>query len=75
MAAIQRVCRAVGVLLDPTYTGKAMAGLLDFLRCGRLPYRRAIFLHTGGEPEFFAGDGEWVNLNSSVSSLKKTSDD
>lgn len=75
MAAIQRVCRAEGVLLDPTYTGKAMAGLLDTQQRGRRAYRRVVFLHTGGEPAFFAGDGEWVNLNSTVSRWKKTSDD
>ena len=61
MMAIQRVCRAEGVLLDPTYTGKAMAGLIEHLRRGKMPYRRMVFLHTGGEPAFFAGDGEWLN--------------
>jgi D-cysteine desulfhydrase family pyridoxal phosphate-dependent enzyme len=58
--AIRRVGRAEGVLLDPTYTGKAMAGLLDHWRRGLLPYRSMVFLHTGGEPAFFVGDGEWL---------------
>lgn len=59
-AAIRRVARAEGVLLDPVYTGKAMAGFLEHRRRGRAPYRSAVFLHTGGEPAFFAGDGRWL---------------
>ncbi|MFI3217628.1 MAG: pyridoxal-phosphate dependent enzyme [Methylococcales bacterium] len=61
--AIRLVARSEGVLLDPTYTGKAMAGLLygladkQFADC-----RNIIFLHTGGEPAFFAGKGEWLNI-------------
>ncbi len=59
-AAIRLVVRTEGVLLDPTYTGKAMAGLLEHVRRGSAPYRTVVFLHTGGEPAFFAGDGEWL---------------
>ena len=58
--AIRLVGRTEGVLLDPTYTGKAMAGLLEHLRRGFVPHRSVVFLHTGGEPAFFAGDGEWL---------------
>lgn len=58
--AIRLVARTEGVLLDPTYTGKAMAGILTHLRCGLATYRSLVFLHTGGEPAFFAVDGEWL---------------
>ena len=58
--AIRRVARREGVLLDPVYTGKAMAGFLDRRRRGLAPYRSVVFLHTGGEPAFFAGDGQWL---------------
>ncbi len=58
--AIRLVGRTEGVLLDPTYTGKAMAGLLAHRRRGLAPYPCVVFLHTGGEPAFFAGDGEWL---------------
>ena len=58
--AIRLVARSEGVLLDPTYTGKAMAGLLEHLRSGPARFRSIVFLHTGGEPAFFAGDGEWL---------------
>jgi D-cysteine desulfhydrase family pyridoxal phosphate-dependent enzyme len=59
-AAIRLLARSEGVLLDPTYTGKAMAGLLDYLHRGAASYRSLVFMHTGGEPAFFAGDGEWL---------------
>jgi D-cysteine desulfhydrase family pyridoxal phosphate-dependent enzyme len=60
--AIKCVSRKEGVLLDPTYTGKAMAGLMHGIRQGRFDqYERVIYLHTGGEPAFFAGDGLWLN--------------
>lgn len=58
--AIRLVGRTEGVLLDPTYTGKAMAGFLDRWRRGSAPYRSVVFLHSGGEPAFFAGEGEWL---------------
>lgn len=59
--AIRLVGRTEGILLDPTYTGKAMAGLLESLRRARLgSYPRVVFVHTGGQPAFFAGDGDWL---------------
>jgi 1-aminocyclopropane-1-carboxylate deaminase/D-cysteine desulfhydrase-like pyridoxal-dependent ACC family enzyme len=58
--AIRRVGRSEGVLLDPAYTGKAMAGLLEHLRLGLAARRSLVFLHSGGEPAFFAGDGDWL---------------
>ena len=51
-----------GVLLDPVYTGKAMAGLVAAAREGRLPADgRIVFLHTGGLPALFASRyADWV---------------
>jgi 1-aminocyclopropane-1-carboxylate deaminase/D-cysteine desulfhydrase-like pyridoxal-dependent ACC family enzyme len=48
-AAIARVAQAEGVLLDPVYTGKAMAHLL-----ATVDDRPTVFLHTGGAPGLFA---------------------
>lgn len=60
--AIRLVGRSEGLLLDPTYTGKAMAGFLHGLANKKFTdCRNIICLHTGGEPAFFAGDGEWLN--------------
>ena len=56
MAAIKRLARSEGLLLDPTYTGKAFAGLLDLVAAGPFGDRDpVIFWHTGGLPGLFAG--------------------
>ena len=50
--------RSEGILLDPVYTGKAFAGLLDLVEKGELGSNEPlIFLHTGGLPALFAFDG------------------
>jgi D-cysteine desulfhydrase family pyridoxal phosphate-dependent enzyme len=55
IAAISELARTDAVVLDPVYTGKAMAGLLDLLRGGQIPSdARVVFLHTGGSPALFA---------------------
>jgi 1-aminocyclopropane-1-carboxylate deaminase/D-cysteine desulfhydrase-like pyridoxal-dependent ACC family enzyme len=52
--AIRTVARHSGVFLDPTYTGKAFAGLIGLARAGRIT-GPVVFLHTGGEPALFSG--------------------
>jgi D-cysteine desulfhydrase family pyridoxal phosphate-dependent enzyme len=55
--AIRRLARTEGILLDPVYTGKAFAGMLDLIEKGRLGSKEPIiFLHTGGLPALFAFD-------------------
>ncbi len=55
MAAIELVARTEGLLLDPVYTGKAMAGLIDHAHRGLLgPESTVVFIHTGGLPALFA---------------------
>ncbi len=52
--AVLRVARSEGLLLDPVYSGKAMAGLLDLIRRGRFASSdTVVFLHTGGAPGLF----------------------
>jgi 1-aminocyclopropane-1-carboxylate deaminase/D-cysteine desulfhydrase-like pyridoxal-dependent ACC family enzyme len=54
-AAIRRVAECEGIFLDPIYTGKAMAGLLDLIAQGKFAREaNVIFLHTGGAPGLFA---------------------
>jgi D-cysteine desulfhydrase len=49
LALIHEIARTDGLLLDPVYTGKAMYGLLDQLKQGRLAnYQNILFLHSGG---------------------------
>jgi len=55
LEAIRLLARTEGVLLDPVYTGKAMAGLLDGVTHKRFDGNRPVlFLHTGGAPALFA---------------------
>jgi 1-aminocyclopropane-1-carboxylate deaminase/D-cysteine desulfhydrase-like pyridoxal-dependent ACC family enzyme len=49
VTAIKRLARVEGILLDPVYTGKAFAGLLDLVERKQLGRDEpVIFLHTGG---------------------------
>jgi len=53
--AVQMLARLEAILLDPVYTGKAMAGLIGLSRQGF--FRREehiLFLHTGGAPSLSA---------------------
>ena len=55
MAAVKLLARLEGIMLDPVYTGKAMAGLIDGIAQNR--FRREgplLFIHTGGAPALFA---------------------
>jgi D-cysteine desulfhydrase len=55
LEAVTLLARTEGILLDPTYTGKAMAGLVDLARQGRFgPGEDILFLHTGGAPGLYA---------------------
>lgn len=53
--AILAFARREGILLDPVYTGKAAAGMLDHIRRGQVPQgSTVVFIHTGGQPALFA---------------------
>ena len=57
--AVRLLARTEGVLLDPVYTGKAMAGLIGLARAGEFaPGERVLFLHTGGLPSLHAYERE-----------------
>ena len=53
--AVQLLARTEGILLDPVYTGKAFAGLLDLISKGYFKKgENVLFVHTGGSPALFA---------------------
>ncbi len=53
--AVQLLARTEGILLDPVYTGKVMAGMMGMIRDGSIQKsERVLFLHTGGAPSLFA---------------------
>ncbi len=52
--AIKLVAETEGLLLDPVYSGKGMAGLIDLIRKGRFgAEENVVFLHTGGAVGLF----------------------
>ncbi|MFN2546717.1 MAG: D-cysteine desulfhydrase family protein [Myxococcales bacterium] len=60
--AIRLVARHEGILLDPVYTGRAMAGLLDLVRRREFGANETIlFWHTGGTPALFAYAAELLD--------------
>lgn len=53
--AVQLLARTEGILLDPVYTGKVMAGLIGMIREGKFKKEdNILFLHTGGSPALYA---------------------
>ncbi len=52
--ATDLLARTEGILLDPVYTSKAMAGLIHDIRRRLSPGQTVIFIHTGGQPAVFA---------------------
>ena len=63
--AMALAARHEGLLLDPVYTAKAMAGPIAHVRSGQIAAEsRVLFVHTGGQPALFAyGDslGSWLS--------------
>lgn len=53
--AVLMLARYEGLLFDPVYSGKALAGMIDYIRQGRFSKgQNIVFLHTGGSAALFA---------------------
>ncbi len=53
--AVRTLAQVEGILLDPVYTGKAMAGLIALVRNGTFKKgQNVLFVHTGGSPALYA---------------------
>lgn len=50
---IRKMYRENGIGLDPTYSGKAFWGMMEFLKKEKIRGKNILFLHTGGTPLFF----------------------
>jgi D-cysteine desulfhydrase len=60
--AVKLVARTEAILLDPVYTGKAMAGMMDLIKKGYFGHAKNIlFLHTGGSPALYAYANEFIS--------------
>lgn len=59
--AVELAARSEGLLLDPVYSGKALAGLIGLVRAGFFaPTDNVVFLHTGGSVALFAYQSVFV---------------
>jgi D-cysteine desulfhydrase/L-cysteate sulfo-lyase len=58
LAAMDLAARTEALILDPVYTGKAMAGLAAHARAGRWAEGGVVFIHSGGAPGLFAYGGD-----------------
>jgi L-cysteate sulfo-lyase len=57
--AVMLVARLEGLLFDPVYSGKALAGMIDLVRKGHFDgAKNIVFLHTGGSAALFAYAGQ-----------------
>lgn len=71
--AIELMARHEGILLDPVYSGKGMAGLIGMIRGGRFtPDQNVVFLHTGGAVALFAYGGLFAGSGRNATTKDKT---
>jgi D-cysteine desulfhydrase family pyridoxal phosphate-dependent enzyme len=60
-AAVSTLAQTEGILLDPVYSGKAMAAMIAMIFRGEIgPEETVVFLHTGGMPGLFAYEEEFT---------------
>lgn len=58
-SALERMARTEGIFLDPVYSAKTFAGLLDLVQMGQITAgQKVVLLHTGGLPALFGYQGE-----------------
>jgi D-cysteine desulfhydrase len=61
--AILTAAQTEGLILDPVYTGKAMAGLIGLVQSAKIdPDRTVVFIHTGGVPGLMAFEDQFRNI-------------
>lgn len=64
LAAIRMMAQTEGIFLDPVYSGKTFAGVLDLCRAGRIAEGdKVVMLHTGGQAALFAYQAELATRN------------
>ena len=69
--AIMLTARSEGLILDPVYTGKVMAGIIDLSRKGVFtPEDTVVFVHTGGVPGLFADEQVKAIVENALSDKK-----
>ena len=65
LAAIRLAAETEGLVLDPVYSGRALAGFIKAIDSGSVPDGPMVFLHTGGMPALFIDRyQEWFGIRS-----------
>ena len=65
LEAIRLFAELEGILLDPVYSAKGAAGLIDLIRKGHFPRdARVVFVHTGGSAALFGYLGAFESQTS-----------
>ena len=60
--AVRLFARTEGIILDPIYTGKAAAGMINHIRRGDFNREEiVVFVHTGGTPAIFTHNHLWLD--------------
>jgi D-cysteine desulfhydrase len=73
LEAVELAAKLEGLLLDPVYTGKAMAGLVDLVRRGYFPAdANVLFVHTGGVPALYAYTSTFFEHFANTSTFSRT---
>lgn len=67
LEAIRMFAQLEGILLDPVYSGKGAAGLIDHVRKGRFTRgQKVVFLHTGGAAGLFGYDAAFAEARKAL---------
>jgi len=61
LEAIKLTAYNEGIILDPVYTGRAMAGFIDIARKTKST-EKLLFIHTGGQPSIFGYEDDLVPI-------------
>lgn len=71
LEAIELLARQEGILLDPVYTGKAMAGLIAAIRAGEFkPCQSVVFWHTGGAQSLSAYSEQFRSVSQPARAIR-----
>lgn len=71
LEAIALLAELEGLLLDPCYTGKAMAGLMELAKTEFKAGQNLVFIHTGGSPGIFSYSQDLADIRTTLSTSRK----
>ena len=61
LEAIKLMAQHEGIILDPVYTGRSMAGFLSLARTA-VSGEKLLFIHTGGQPSIFGYEEDLIPI-------------